>query len=184
MLPLTSLNEHSVPELSSALIAIVDDGLELGCSPVEKTGALEVSIPKMGTRARRIRWSEQAFCNLRTLPGVPALIIQRRRKSICRSASTSFLWPAATTASSARSPFPCITLRVCGWRRHWIPEPDRHSQLLYPHVVQGFAATTSCAPKKSSSRIVIRGWRKSRKSGTFRSLLWVRSPAKFLLFMA
>src|ERR1700730_7672383 len=31
----------------------------------------------MGSVPEKIRWSEQAFCNLRTLPGVPALIVKR-----------------------------------------------------------------------------------------------------------
>jgi hypothetical protein len=46
----------------------------LGLGSGRQKGTLEVSIPKMGSVARKIRLSEQALCNLRTLPGVPALI--------------------------------------------------------------------------------------------------------------
>src|SRR5580700_4975362 len=33
-------------------------------------------FPRWEARPDRVRWSEQAFCNLRTLPGVPALIVK------------------------------------------------------------------------------------------------------------
>src|SRR5579859_1637627 len=61
-----------------------------------------------GNAARKVRWSEQAFCRLRNVPEIPDLMLQNLEDRFCRSASTFFSWLAAMMVSCAKSLSPCI----------------------------------------------------------------------------
>jgi hypothetical protein len=138
----------------------------------------------MGTRdPEQSGCPNRLFADLRTLPGVPALIIQNSEEGRHLQKRFYILFVARGDDGQLRkisipSPlFVCIRSR----RGHRIPQPHRYRQLLHPHALK-VSRYNELRTEKEQLKDRYSRWKKSPKSATFKSLPWARLPARSRLF--